>query len=486
MLAKIPWHLITAPHTELWSRLLLEKYGNHGVFDFDNFRPACSCTWRSIQRGAEVLDLGFGWRIGDGTAVNFWDATWLGNNLIRAAMENSGRHLPAAQVSDFIDHEYRWNRELLAHVLPRDLAQAVLGVPLPHAPKPDTIIWKLSPTGTYTPCMGYTTLMNFPSSQDAGFSCLWTTPGPAKWGSFLWLARRNRLHTQHLRLMRGISNTIVCQTCHIADETSIHILRDCPMVKALWLQLIPHPTWQAWSTMELLDWIDLNMGCKRWFLDKYPWFIVFAATMWFLWKWRCQILFDADFVNPCFPLNTIFAEVEDMCRIWQLEIATGHWVKLNTDGTSRGNPGIAGYGGLLRDHVGCWLLGFSGNLGVSDTLVAELKTIRQGLHIAWSHGFRHLILETDSMIALTLITTPSSRFDPLEHLVEDIQAFLHHEWSCRLQHCYREGNKCADLLANVGADSSALLHIYHSPPPSLCLQLDEDYRGVAYPRSFNC
>ena len=40
------------------------------------------------------------------------------------------------------------------------------------------------------------------------------------------------------------------------------------------------------------------------------------------------------------------------------------YVKLNVDGSSRGNPGLAGFGGLIRSDNGRWLLGFHGFLGV--------------------------------------------------------------------------------------------------------------------------
>lgn len=47
-------------------------------------------------------------------------------------------------------------------------------------------------------------------------------------------------------------------------------------------------------------------------------------------------------------------------------------VKLNVDGTSRGNPGKAGFGGLLRGDDGRWIFGFKGSMGVADNLLPEL------------------------------------------------------------------------------------------------------------------
>ena len=39
-------------------------------------------------------------------------------------------------------------------------------------------------------------------------------------------------------------------------------------------------------------------------------------------------------------------------------------VKLNTDGCSKANPGLASGGGLLRDEDGEWIKGFAYNIGI--------------------------------------------------------------------------------------------------------------------------
>lgn len=55
------------------------------------------------------------------------------------------------------------------------------------------------------------------------------------------------------------------------------------------------------------------------------------------------------------------------------------WVKLNTDGASKGNPCPAGAGGIFRDEAGNWLGGFMNSLGVATSMCAELGAIRSGL-----------------------------------------------------------------------------------------------------------
>lgn len=48
------------------------------------------------------------------------------------------------------------------------------------------------------------------------------------------------------------------------------------------------------------------------------------------------------------------------------------WVKINTDGASKGNPGDAGCGGVIPGDDGGWLVGFMHHIGCCSALVAEL------------------------------------------------------------------------------------------------------------------
>ncbi|KAK9274140.1 hypothetical protein L1049_018954 [Liquidambar formosana] len=64
------------------------------------------------------------------------------------------------------------------------------------------------------------------------------------------------------------------------------------------------------------------------------------------------------------------------------------WAKLNTDGSSLGNPGPAGAGELIRDHNGQWIVGFIQNVGRSTSMAAELWALRDGLQLAFDSGIR--------------------------------------------------------------------------------------------------
>ena len=58
------------------------------------------------------------------------------------------------------------------------------------------------------------------------------------------------------------------------------------------------------------------------------------------------------------------------------------WVKLNTDGSSLGNPGLAGGGGVIHDIEGAWIMGFVRNIGITSRYIAELWALRDGFYSA--------------------------------------------------------------------------------------------------------
>lgn len=70
-------------------------------------------------------------------------------------------------------------------------------------------------------------------------------------------------------------------------------------------------------------------------------------------------------------------------------------IKVNVDESSIGNPGPAGFGGLLRDSNCTCILGFKHSIGLSQILLAELKAIQQGFKLAWDQGFKKVLCESD-------------------------------------------------------------------------------------------
>ncbi|XP_042952286.1 uncharacterized protein LOC122289378 [Carya illinoinensis] len=122
-----------------------------------------------------------------------------------------------------------------------------------------------------------------------------------------------------------------------------------------------------------------------------------------------------------------------------------NWVKLNIDGSSLGNPGPAGAGGVIRDASGHMCAAFSVSLGQDSNNYAELKSL-------------------------------------LEDYWDELQVCLDRlEYS--MSHVFREGNAVADYFAKEGSRGSSMEWFEdRSLPNQLRGLLRMDRAGIPYLR----
>lgn len=90
--------------------------------------------------------------------------------------------------------------------------------------------------------------------------------------------------------------------------------------------------------------------------------------------------------------------------------------KLNTDGASRGNPGVAGGGGVLRDHNGSMLLAYAFNYGVTTNFAAEFLAIFDGLRICRALQLPVHVIEVDSLSLASILLQQSYACVPVAFL----------------------------------------------------------------------
>uniref|UniRef100_A0A2N9ESQ0 Reverse transcriptase domain-containing protein n=2 Tax=Fagus sylvatica TaxID=28930 RepID=A0A2N9ESQ0_FAGSY len=116
--------------------------------------------------------------------------------------------------------------------------------------------------------------------------------------------------------------------------------------------------------------------------------------------------------------------------------------------------GLAGGGGVIRNHVGDWVGSFSRTIGVTTSIQAKLRALKDGLNLAIDLRILHLEIEMDSLVAVELvksITTPNAFFSTI---VTDCRSLMKRFEICSLKHIFREANGCADLLAKAGCDQT--------------------------------
>lgn len=154
------------------------------------------------------------------------------------------------------------------------------------------------------------------------------------------------------------------------------------------------------------------------------------------------------------------------------------WIKLNTDGSSLGNLGTAGGGGLVRDDSGQWLAGFSQRIGITSSFMAELWALRDGLKCCIDQNFEVVVVELDARAVIDILSNLNSPNLVVCSLVDDCRWMIAQIPQVLIKHCYREANRCADRLANMGGKQRTDFISYDSPPVDLFCFIDFDLSGL--------
>ncbi|KAK9270737.1 hypothetical protein L1049_026320 [Liquidambar formosana] len=126
-------------------------------------------------------------------------------------------------------------------------------------------------------------------------------------------------------------------------------------------------------------------------------------------------------------------------------------------------------------------MGFAFKMGDSFNTEIELCGIRMGLKLAWDNGFTHIQVEFDCEFAIKLITSGDPLLHPWDSLILDCKDFLSCPWDVSLSHTLREGNSCADFIANWSHSYSGLVLLVE-PLPGLGTFLFNDVASTLVPR----
>lgn len=204
--------------------------------------------------------------------------------------------------------------------------------------------------------------------------------------TFVWLILHDRLLCNSNRLKRNLTDDPGCPRCSLnADETLLHMLRDCPAARAIWNSVGSTAGAPGFYMGNLENWIICNIKAEGLgFSDKWP--TCFALSLWWNWRWRNCLVFGRQQDIPIDTGTFIRSRVEETWRATS-DNSTGpsnlqhgtlrrqevlvywisppvEWFTLNTDRAAKGTPGHAGGGGILRDCSGMSIKCFAANFGV--------------------------------------------------------------------------------------------------------------------------
>ncbi|KAK0606978.1 hypothetical protein LWI29_007229 [Acer saccharum] len=285
---------------------------------------------------------------------------------------------------------------------------------------------------------------------------IWKLKLPPRVAYFLWTLLHGKLLTNCNRAARGISSDVTCMRCMVGCEDIEHIFRGCSVSLGIWENINKGVT----KTDEFLA--VFNPSVKLPFcLGK------------FIWK------FVVDWMEANTDLDKDI--VMKNCLVSWSPPAID-WIKVNVDGSQTPNLGNIAAGGVVRYHRKLWMVGFALNKGTGSVLKAELWGILKGLKLVWKNGFKKVIVESDSQVAMALINNNTPLCHPLFSIIEACKVLLNKDWSCKIQHVYWESNRVADSLTNLGHSLDLRLIVFEEPSPLVADRLEDDFKGFTFSR----
>ena len=386
------------------------------------------------------------------------------------------------------------DRILLSRVLKDRLCSSLSGR--------DILAWYPSPKGKFTVAQGYAILdRNLHGLAEVHWwKKVWSSYSWPKCNFFLWLlAQRKCLTWENLR-KRGFQGPSICVLCLHNEECISHLFFLCPFSREIW-----HRWWEAWGhgcihADSLIDfWESLGRPPAKTSFLQVAWLIGPVFILWNLWLERNRRVF-CDVKTGSSKLwklilnrlqETIYAKCDvsvnidagDQGIVRNLELNDSWWggspgkrpshgkqrvcrdgrwsppptgfLKINTDGSSRGNPGHAGIGAIGRGDDGGAIFLFSVYKGQHSNNLMEALAIKVAIECGFSLGWRKIICESDSQIVVDILNNQGLE-DVSWHLASvarQILSLCQSLDTIAFHHIPREWNSVADCLAKWASNN---------------------------------
>ena len=228
----------------------------------------------------------------------------------------------------------------------------------------DKLTWKESDNGLFNLGSAYKIATDQVIVDSFRGKWIWKSKVLPRIQSFVWLCYHESIGVRECLNHRCMLLDTQCPLCHTSNESILHALRDCNLVKHIWNQLGENRVNRSFFSSNLQEWLEEN-GTKQQVIGCHtiPWSTVFLFAIWLIWKHRNQVVFKEQRLNlnlakeiarRALEYNFVAGpHKEAIMRIFKpvrwCKLANG-WVKLNTDGSSLGNPGQAG--GEMKMEIG--------------------------------------------------------------------------------------------------------------------------------------
>ena len=153
-------------------------------------------------------------------------------------------------------------------------------------------------------------------------------------------------------------------------------------------------------------------------------------------------------------------------------------MKLNIDGSSIVNLGMAREGGVIRDEEGNWVVGFAKRIGSVSSFLAKLWALWDELLLCLKSHIKAMIIEMDAKAIVDAFSHQNNSNSIISSLMDDCKQLVTQIPQPRFRHVYREANRCVDFLAKLSSSMDVDFVVLPSPPVDTLSIFEADCRGL--------
>eukprot|EP00253_Pinus_taeda_P024317 PITA_24317 len=303
-------------------------------------------------------------------------------------------------------------------------------------------------SGSFTVSEGYKRIIAVPYAppNPAQWKFIWDFPSLPKIDFFCWTVAHQSILTRDNLRRRGMEGPSRCPLCLSDEETLSHLLLLCPFAQEVWRGNFSRRKLQSYRVISKIkallgEALEANTSSRnetslvkeeeQWLKDLIPNLKerpVPPALSQANWEIRLE---ELEFIKWRLALD-------DHCLFF--------------DGASKGNPGVAGSGGVLLSPGGFPELRFHWGLGIETNNRAEALALWQGLSLAINRNILSLSVFGDSRLIIQALLFPKSSHQVhLATIIRKIRLLLPKFNKISFFHILRTLNSQADLEANLGS-----------------------------------
>ncbi|KAK1309219.1 hypothetical protein QJS10_CPA09g00486 [Acorus calamus] len=498
--------------TSMWAQWIRDRYLRKANLWKVAIHSGCSSSWISILKAREWILPKVKYLIFEGKTINLWYDPWInGKSLVDIFGRVTYDWGPPkdCKVAALISNG-KWNKPNRS---PAELDMVWLEIQeIEVGGKGDDIlIWPASKIGS----LGLSEAWNAVRTNEEVLpwaKWLWHSIQTPKHCLCSWQAYLNKLPTLVRLQRRGLTTSTICSLCATEAEDADHLFLGCSFSRFIWCVLMrdlsirstfPH------LLSHLPQWLNTHLSDP---LKKELAYIILTTTFWHLWLERNNRIFrrtkqhklrilhrirdsikmramskvfrvlpnpDYSRISSAFGVQILEKALVHTTIKWLLP--QGDWFKLNTDGSLADDRG--GYGALVRNNKGDFIIGLAGRLDLPSINLLELKAIERGVLIGIAKGVDKLWIESDSTTALAWLhgkgKIPWTALRSLRHIHLNLLHFS--VW--KATHINREGNSPADMLASHQSSRDETIFHPHQLWPDMVEAIEQDRSVGEYTRT---